>query len=153
MAVLGVCARVQSSKFAVGFAVLDGGAIISSSHLCAPSSEDAISLSELYRMAHDFIGAYQPEKVALLKYENRQNVAAVATASRAEGAVLAAAGHRDCPVVEWGNVGALRRPVGLKGTAKSPVTYDEVTAMIAGADGVETEVGYAAAAALAALAG
>ena len=71
-------------------------------------------------------------------------------ARRAEGAVLAAAGHRDRPVVEWGNILALRKPLGLDGNVPSQQTYDEITAMIAGAEGVDVEVGYAAAAALAA---
>lgn len=151
MSILGVSTRVQSSRFIVGFAVVDGAAIVTSSHLAAPSSDDAISLGELYRMTHDIIGSYKPEKVAVLKYQN-QSGKTLGIARRAEGAVLAAAGHRDTAVIEWGTVGALRKPLGLNGTASSPKTYEEINAMIAGAEGVESEVGYAAAAALAALA-
>ncbi len=65
MSVLGVSARVQSSKFVVGFAVVDGATISTSSHLSAPSANDAISLGELYRMAHDLIGSYEPESDAM----------------------------------------------------------------------------------------
>ena len=102
-------------------------------------------------MAHDLIGAHQPDRVAVLNYQN-QNGKILGIARRAEGAVLAAAGHRDRPVVEWGNILALRKPVGLEGNVPSQQTYDEITAMISGAELVEVEVGYAAAAALAALA-
>jgi Holliday junction resolvasome RuvABC endonuclease subunit len=149
MAVLGFYTRVQSGRFAAGFAVVEGGAISTSNVLSAPSVDDARSLSELYRMAHDLIGAYEPEKVAVLKYQN-QNGKILGVARRAEGAVLAAAGHRDRRVVEWGNVLALRKPVGLEGNVPSDVTYEEITAMIDGAEDVPAEVGYAAAAALAA---
>ena len=149
VAVLGFCARVQNGKFAAGLALVDSGALSTSTALTAPSSDDARSLSELYRMAHDLIGAYEPHKVAVLVYQNR-NSKTLGIARRAEGAVLAAAGHRDRPVVEWGNILALRKPLGLDGNVPSQQTYDEITAMIAGAEGVDVEVGYAAAAALAA---
>lgn len=133
-----------------GFAVVDGDTISASSSLPAPSADDSRSLAELYRQAHDLIGSYRPERLALLRSEQR-NAKTLGIARQAEGAILAAAGHRDCSLCEWKTAVALRRPVGLGGTAPNPETYKAIIAMIAGADGVAVEIGYAAAAALAAL--
>ena len=119
--------------------------------MTAPSSDDARSLSELYRMAHDLIGAHQPDRVAVLNYQN-QNGKILGIARRAEGVVLAAAGHRDRPVVEWGNILALRKPVGLEGNVPEPADLRRDHRHDLGRRLVEVEVGYAAAAALAALA-
>lgn len=148
MPVLGIYVRVQDQRFVAGFAILDAHTITSVSSLAAPSSDDARSLGELYRHAHDLIGSYRPEKAAHLSYQN-QNNKTLGIARRAEGAILAAAGHRDCPVTTWGTVEALRWPLGLEGKAKSSETIAEITAMIEGADGAEADISYAAAAALA----
>jgi hypothetical protein len=53
-------------------------------------------------------------------------------------------------MIEWRTIGALRKPLGLEGKARNPETIDEAATMIAGLDGAESEVLYAAAAALAA---
>lgn len=132
-----------------GFAVVDGDSISASSSLPAPSADDSRSLAELYRQAHDLIGSYRPEVLALLRSEQR-NAKTLGIARQAEGAILAAAGHRDCALREWKTGVALRWPVGLSGTASNSQTYEEVLAMIRGAEGLPVEVGYAAAAALAA---
>jgi hypothetical protein len=147
--ILGVHARVEDGRHVVGFAVLEAGRVIARSSLSGSSNHPARALSELYRQAHDLIGSHGPAALALLRSETFRQPATLAVARQADGAVLAAAGHRDCRLVEWRTIGALRKPLGLEGKGRNPETIDEAAAMIADLDGAGSEVVYAAAAALA----
>jgi hypothetical protein len=76
--------------------VLDANRAIARSSLTGSADHPARALSELYRQAHDLIGSHQPAALAILRSETYRQPATLAVSRQADGAVLAAAGHRDC---------------------------------------------------------
>jgi Holliday junction resolvasome RuvABC endonuclease subunit len=148
MIALGAHLRVQQGRYAAGLlAVVEGEAVTATFAIAAPSGDEAMSLSELYRRAHDMIGHHDPGLVVLLASEARDR-ADLGVARRAEGAVLAAAGNHDCPVRIYKTGGALRKPAGLTGKAPNKETIAAiVSGRVRGLTDEPSEIVYAVAAA------
>lgn len=149
MITLGAHVRVQDRRYVAGLVVLDGVDVIDTFSVAAPSDDEARSLSELYRRAHDMMTHHAPGLVVLLAHEG-MSAAALGVARRAEGVVLAAAGEQDRAVLIYKKGASLRKPSGLAGTGTVKATVADVVAMIRGLDAPPSEVAYAAAAAFAA---
>jgi hypothetical protein len=148
MIALGAHVRVQDRRYVAGLAVLDGVDVIDTFSVAAPSDDEARSLSELYRRAHDMMTHHAPSLVVLLAHEGMSG-ATLGVARRAEGVVLAAAGDQDRSVHIYKKGASLRKPTGLTGTGTVKATVADVVGMIRGLDTPPSEVAYAAAAAFA----
>jgi hypothetical protein len=145
MIALGAHVRVVKARYAAGLAVVESDAVTATFAVAAPSDDEAMSLSELYRRAHDMIGHHDAELVVLLASEARDR-ADLTVARRAEGALLAAAGNHDRPVRIYKTGGALRKPAGLTGQAPNKATIAEIAAGVPGLADAPSEIVYAAAA-------
>lgn len=127
MRVIGAHVTIKSERYLVGFVIVDDGHVEAAFSLGAPKDESESSqFQELYARTLALLEEKKPDHFALRQSEIPSGVKKIATAHRAEGALLAAAGHvRGLPVSIWVRA-SLVRPAGT-----SEKTAEAVTAALA----------------------
>lgn len=127
MRVIGAHVAIKSERYLVGFVIVDDGQVEDAFSFGAPKDEsEASQFHELYARTLALLEEKKPDHFALRQSEIPSSIKKIATAHRAEGALLAAAGHiRGLPVSTWVRA-SLVKPAGT--TAK---TNDAVTTALA----------------------
>jgi hypothetical protein len=118
--VVGAHAAIAKERYVVGFVVVDGDRVVQAFSLGAPKDEsDASQFHELYARTGSLLGEVKPDEFAVRVSEIPSGKKIIATAHRAEGALLAAAGEmRDLRTSCWRR-SQLTRPANLKGAQGS----------------------------------
>lgn len=99
--VLGAAVRVKDGHYLAGLALVEDAKLVAEQSLAAPKDvSPAGQLDELYRRTRDLITEWKPD-VLILGVTDHVAQSSAAIARRAEGAILAAAGHKGLTMETW----------------------------------------------------